>query len=324
MATLIVRPDKIGDLILSTPVIENIKKAYPSEKIYVLCSSYACDVIKSNPYINGIIKYNGSGVKKLYQRLKSLNIEKAISLFPTFSISLAIFLSGVKERAVSGFKWYQWLYNKRTYLRRSKCLKKEWEYNLDLASLIFPKIEKKGEPKLYLKEEEKTWGKERLKDYVKPIIGIFPGGGKEKRWPVSKFYKLCELIEEKLGTPLILWGPNEYELIKEFKKRWIHPELLNLREIMAIIYNLDAFVSNNTGPMHIAASFKKPLVQIFDPRKAVSPRRWGHEYKGAEIVMPEVPTCTKCSRSCQYFDCMERIDVETVWKKLLKCLSEKG
>ena len=210
------------------------------------------------------------------------------------------------------------LFTKTVYLRRSKAIKKEWEYNIQLAMYLFPKIELK-EPVLYIQEDEIEKAHNVLKLLPRPVIGVYPGGGKERRWKAQNFVKLCELIEKEVGFPLVLWGPQEEELLPLFNRRWISPEL-SLRELIAVISLLDGFVSNNTGPMHIAASFKKPLIQIFDPRKAVDPKRWGYEYPRATVIKPDVPPCHRCRRTCPYYDCMDKITVEQVFKELKRCV----
>ncbi len=320
MPTVVIRPDKIGDLVLSTPVIEGIKKKYPEEKLFVICSNYAYKVLLNHPAIEKLIIYDGKNHREIYEKLTNYKIDKAIDLFPLFNIALTLLKAKVEIRATSGFRWFQWLYNRRIYLRRSKCMKKEWEYNLDIAALVFPEIEKNVSPVLYLSEKEKEEAQKLIKEFPRPVVGIFPGGGGEKRWPVQKFHELCLKIEREGATPLVLLGPQEVELKKFFKEKWMPSDILNIRKLMGIIYEVDAFVSNNTGPMHIAAAFKKPLVQIFDPRWAVNPKRWGHEYEKAFILTPPVPHCKKCHESCQYYDCMEKISVDDVWLKLAKCL----
>ncbi|BAT70963.1 glycosyl transferase, family 9 [Thermosulfidibacter takaii ABI70S6] len=322
MATLIVRPDKVGDLVLATPVAEAIKTNYPDEKVIFLCSSYAKDVLSNNPFIDEVIDIEkNSPAEEIANHLKDKNISKAVVLFSTYPISAALYTLRIPIRCTSGFRWYQFLYNRVVYLRRSQCKMKEWEYNLKLAKEVFPKIEvRKFLPKVFPDEKLKERFSEILTN-SKPKILVYPGGGGEKRWPVSKFVELCQQIERTIGLPIVVLGPQERDLKEAFKK-WLWREKLNLKELIAFIANIDAMVTNNTGPMHIAASLKKPLVQIFDPRKACNPKRWGHEYPKTSILIPPVPFCKRCDKSCKYYDCMDLISVQTVLRELERCLSE--
>ncbi|MGB9667743.1 MAG: glycosyltransferase family 9 protein [Thermosulfidibacteraceae bacterium] len=321
MATLIVRPDKIGDLILSFSVVEAIKSKYPDEKIYYITSKYAEDVIKNHPKIDGHISIDDkTKTKEIIRFLKENDINRAIILFPNFKISLAIKLSGIKEVIFPGFRIYQFMFKNVVYPRRSKAEKKEWEYNIDIAKRLFPDIEY-TKPKLYLTEEEIEIGKKIISKYKKPVIGIYPGGGKELRWPLEKFKKLIEKIENMKLTIVVLLGPNERNLVSEFKEWYIGKEL-TLRELMATIKEMDLFITNNTGPMHIRGVFEKPMIQIFDPRKAVNPKRWGYEYKGAYLVKPQIDPCNGNCKSCKYYNCMNTIEVEEI-VKLIKTWQEE-
>lgn len=316
MSTLIVRPDKIGDLILSLSVVEAIKEKYEEEKLYYIVSKYASSIISYHPKIEGYIEIDkNTSINWLKESIKTLDIKKAIILFPTFKISLAIKLAGVKDVIFPGFRWYQFMFSHVVYLRRSKCEKKEWQYNIDLAREIFKDIEYR-EPKLYLREEEIEIGKKILSNYKKPYIGIYPGGGKELRWKAENFFEIARYLEKKGYTPIVLLGPQEKDLYSTFEK-WAVKKTLSIRELMATIYLLDLFITNNTGPMHIRGAFKKPMIQLFDPRRAVNPERWGYHYMGAYILKPKVDLCISECNKCKYANCMDFIKIEDV-KELIE------
>ncbi len=321
MPTLVVRTDKIGDLVLASSVAEAIKKNYPKEKVFFMCSKYAQAVLENNPYIDFLITISGKeATSELVREIKALNADKALILFAQPKVSLAIFLSGIPERCIGGFKWHQFLHNRVVFLRRSKCLMKEWQYNLKQTQKLFPKIDPYAyPPKVYPDTKIVEEIKKQLAGIKKPLILVYPGGGKEIRWPVENFFKLCSLIEKNIGSPLVVLGPQERELTEIFKK-WLFPKELSLRELIALIYLADAVVSNNTGPMHIAAALNKPLVQIFDPRWACNPSRWGHHYPKSAIVRPPVPFCERCTTCCPHYNCMKLINAKDVYRALEQCL----
>jgi ADP-heptose:LPS heptosyltransferase len=96
---------------------------------------------------------------------------------------------------------------------------------------------------------------------------------------------------------------------------------LTLRQLMAVIAESHAVVSLATGPMHLAAALGIPTVSIFDPRRNNSPTRWQPLGTGV-VLRPEVPTCEKCIyEACPYWDCLDRITVETVAERVTQVLA---
>src|SRR5437016_24232 len=97
--------------------------------------------------------------------------------------------------------------------------------------------------------------------------------------------------------------------------------MVTVRQLMAVIAESQAVVSLSTGPMHVAAALGVPTVSLFDPRRQQSPTRW--EPLGAGVVLkPDVPTCEKCIyEACPYWDCLDRITVETVEERITQSLA---
>jgi heptosyltransferase-2 len=96
---------------------------------------------------------------------------------------------------------------------------------------------------------------------------------------------------------------------------------LTLRQLMAVVAESHVVVSLATGPMHLAAALGIPTVSIFDPRRNNSPTRWQPLGMGV-VLRPEVPTCEKCIyEACPYWDCLDRITVETVAERITRVLA---
>ncbi len=81
------------------------------------------------------------------------------------------------------------------------------------------------------------------------------------------------------------------------------------------------FVSNSTGPIHIAGAVGTPVVGFYPPIKVMSPRRWGPYTENKAIFVPNVPfECEKCvGKRCKFFDCMDMINIDDV----LRAIKEK-
>lgn len=321
---LLIRTDKVGDLVLATPCIQAAKEQWPSWEIYFMVSGYAAPLLEQNPYLEGVILCDGKDPDNLSKTLKKMGFHAAVVLFPTLSLAWALFLAKIPTRVASGFRWYQFLFNRRAYLRRSRCLKKEWEYNQDLLRpLGWDGPYRK--PRLYLSPQELDWAKglARKEGWPRDFVALYPGGGKEIRWPPSRFRELVKRIRRMGLGVVVFWGPGERELAQEVAgdKVKVAPPT-NLRELTALLSLSRAMVANNTGPMHIGAALGVPLVQLFDPRWCCNPTRWGHEGPGRRILTPPVPYCRKCSLRCSFYPCMERLTPEEVLKALEEVLNE--
>jgi ADP-heptose:LPS heptosyltransferase len=112
---LIVRTDRIGDVVLSLPLAGIIKKKYPKCRITFLVREYTKSLASNHPFIDQIITLDTEADKILLLRnvrkIKQYNFDASIIVYPTFITSLIIFLSGIKRRIGTGYRWYSPLFN---------------------------------------------------------------------------------------------------------------------------------------------------------------------------------------------------------------------
>ncbi len=105
-----------------------------------------------------------------------------------------------------------------------------------------------------------------------PLVGLFPGAGsEERRWPLDRFVQLAEiLIHGDHVRPVIFIGPEEQHLVSEIKTKFpsevVVLDRLTIPQLAAALARLAVFVSNDTGPMHIAAAVGTPVVILLDRR----------------------------------------------------------
>ena len=320
---LLVRQDKIGDLVLITPAIRGLKEANPNMEIHVLASEYAAPVLENNPHLSGVILWKPEVSQRMIQQLREEGFDAAVLFFPTWKVSWSIFRAGIPVRIGAGVRPYWFLFTHCVPIHRSRHEKSEWEYNLEVLK---PLIELPcHQPEVFLSEGERRWAKQQVSTLPrsKGVVGLYVGGGGEIRWPLKGFLELGDLLREEDFHPLFLWGKGEENLAEEIEKKGfsVAPPT-TIRELTALLSVCSAVVTNNTGPMHIAAALNRPLVQIFDPRLACSPKRWGHYGKGRRVITPPVPPCKRCSSSCVHFNCMEKIDPKQVFQAVKDVVSE--
>jgi ADP-heptose:LPS heptosyltransferase len=127
--------------------------------------------------------------------------------------------------------------------------------------------------------EEQHHAKEFLQPYLeryKTIVGFHPGAGKkENRWSAERFADVANrLFTDFQALAVITCGPKDEEQVNDMIAKLHYPHVVvkkPIRQVAAIINELDAFVSNDTGIMHVAAGTKTPLLSLFGP---TDPLQW--------------------------------------------------
>jgi heptosyltransferase III len=335
---LIVRTDRIGDVVLSLPLVQEIKKHYPDCRITFLLREYTLALAEGNPFIDEIHLLKSDGSKTLFLKnineIKSKNFDTVIIVYPTFQISLILFLSMIRNRVGTGYRWYSFLFNKKFYEHRKYAEKHELEYNMSLLEKIGIKYKRGEIPGFYLKVNERAKNKvtEVLKenriDPGKKIIILHPGsGGSAVDLPLERFRELVEKITHSTDCEIIITGSADEKgkcesLVLNTKIRNF-AGALDLYELVAVIDFSYIFISNSTGPLHIAAALGKHVIGFYPKVLACSARRWGPYTDKGYIYTPEIE-CEDCTvEQCYKLNCMNSIDINKVFDKIQKILMLK-
>jgi len=136
---LIVRTDRIGDVVLTLPVASTIKKHFPGCRVSLLVRRYTKALDENNPFIDEIItleeKEGKPSVPANVAMLKN-RFDACIVAFPTYPLALILFLSNIPVRIGTGYRWYSFLFNKKVYEHRKYGEHHELEYNIRLLQQI--------------------------------------------------------------------------------------------------------------------------------------------------------------------------------------------
>ena len=328
MKILLVRPDGIGDEILSIPVATALRRLMPGARLSFLSSAYAAPVLAHHPDLDEVLTVTGQERLGELVRLFKQNVDAAIFLKPFRRLMTAAWLARVPLRVGTGYRWYSFLLNRRVYEHRSDFSRHESAYNLGLLRGLGLSPGEVTPPRLVLTAEELEWSRTFLGESSRLRVVVHPGGFSSRLWkPVH--YRNLVLRLAQAGREVLLTG-NAAERDKFRTEAGISqwPKgvrdlmgALTIRQLMAVIAESHAVVSLATGPMHLAAALGVPTVSIFDPRRNNSPTRWQPLGTGV-VLKPEVPTCEKCIyEACPYWDCLDRITVETVEEQVTQALA---
>ena len=325
---LIVRTDRIGDVVLTLPMAEILKHKFPSCTVSFLVNKYTANIVRKNKFIDKVIALEQSNKKiflwKNIKILKNQNFDTTFVVSPKFLISLIIFLSRIKTRIGTGYRWYSFLFNNKVYEHRKSATKHELEYNIGLLKAIGINFNASTDNisfNFVLNEEEKNEIKTLLKQNGikddKPIIIVHPGSaGSSVDLPTEKITLLAKKINELIDCNVVLTGNGKEEkLCEEIQKESGSINLagrLSLSQLIALISVSDIFIGNSTGPLHIAAALNKYVIGFYPKIKTCSAKRWG-PYTDKKFIFEPTIKCENCNREqCRALDCMNTINIAQV------------
>ncbi len=333
MRILVIRTDRIGDVLLSTPVAGALKKVSEENHVAMMVSPYTKPILENNPNVDEIVvlrptEKNGD----LARRLSRGRYDVAVLLHPTLRLAWVLARSGIPRRIGTASRVYSFLFNERIRMRRSLANLHEAECNLAMVEPLCGKANS-IHPEVFITEDEKALADERLASLglnSGDFVAIHPGsGGSARDWPLQRFAGLADAVESNLGKRvLVTGGPGEEELISRMmsflKSR---PARIvgesGIRVLAALLARSSALVTNSTGPMHLATAVGTPVVSIFCPVRGCSPKRWGPLGTRNAVLMPDVPVCERCiGDRCRYFDCMGEVEVERVVEAVARLLED--
>lgn len=334
---LIVRTDRIGDVVLTIPMASVIKKQIPGVIVDFLVQGYTAPLLYKHPDIDNVIAVESietTGFGDLVKIFKANNYDSVITAFPKFKLAYAMFISGIKTRIGTGYRWYSFLFNKKIYDHRKNAAFHELEYGIRMLSEIgveyFPEpgdinfniqINEQSEQKTIQLLKEAGYNKN-----LKTII-IHPGsGGSAEDWPVTHFKKITEMMAHNLEINILLTGSlKEFEMCEQLSVKGKTINLagkLNLSEFIALINKTDILVANSTGPIHIAAALNKEVIGFYPKIIQCSEKRWGPYTKKKTVFTPSIE-CKNCNKEqCRKLNCMSTIEPDKVFETICRKIEE--
>ena len=335
---LLIRTDRLGDVVLTLPLLPVLRRHFPEAQISMLVNTYTSPVLKGNQYLDEVLLYDNSSnlipFSKILRSLRAHEFDTAIVVHPTFRLALLIFLAQVPARVGTGYRWYSFLFNRRVYEHRKDARRHEVGYNLNLLTALGCRWQSPLEFPIAISSENVARVRELCKDMsVKNenhLVIIHPGsGGSARDWTASNFGKLASrCIEEMAARVILTGGKGEEHLVQEALNHIPQGALnlgnrLDVMDLAALIESADLFVSNSTGPLHIAAAVGTPVVAIYPPIRQCSPERWGPYTTKKKVFVPDRNLCARCQGGeCEGSDCMDQITVEEVFMAAKKLIME--
>ena len=339
-SVLVVKLSAIGDVIQTLPMVEALKKRYPRASIDWLVEEEASELLFGHPALNRVIVSRRKSwlkgffrkgevrktlreIARFLQELRSRQYDLVIDNHGILKSGLLVMLSRGKRKI--GYKPSKGISEEGSYLftnERYKPLSIErhaLERYLDLVSQMGVPVEEAGlgyplSPDFPLKAENLL----RQKGFFsRPLVVIHPMAKWEtKQWPRENFSRLISALTKKKATVVITGSPQDVEPVEEILGRVENSAaVLNLagktglKELAGIFALADLVLTPDTGPMHLAAAVKAPLIALFGP---TAPWRTG-PYGDHNLVIRKALACSPCFKEkCPTRECMNSIGVEEV------------
>lgn len=291
---LIVNFGGIGDILLSKPALSALKNLYTEAEISILVAPHIVEITKTIPFIKEVIPFhfitdkshggkhffNFKRVKDVIQLLYTLrkkkfdiaiNMRTITSTPSAFKMAIIFFIINAKLNVGRDTDKRGFFFNVKipeTYVGKMH----EMEYDLETVKTLGADISNK-EINLHISPSNQNKIEELLKnngvDKSDTLIGIHPGGIISRRWPIENFIKVIGILTEKLNCKIaITGGQSEVNLSQQFKKKPNNKVInfigkIDMVELIALIKRCNIYITNDTGPMHIAAVLKTPMIAIF-------------------------------------------------------------
>lgn len=337
---LIVRTDRIGDVVLTLPMVDILKMNNPATYIAMMVRRYTSEIVQNSSVDETILYDDTNGLVPFFKMLKNIRRYKfdiAFVAFPRFRIALLLFLAGVKLRVGSGYRLYSLLFNKRIYEHRKDAKKHELEYNLSLLDAVGIPLQKVEPPWIIVGEELVRNVKQRLENFginsSAKIVIMHPGsGGSSRDWHIEKFVELGKKISAIRDVKIVITGGlNEHQLVENLKRAiggnvvGIAGEF-SLLEYAALAKSAELFISNSTGTIHIAAAVGTNVIGFYPQITALSQERWGPYTEKKKVFKPlgKPADCNKCKKGKIRCECMDTISVDEVFEAAKYFLNQQN
>jgi len=333
MKIVVRAPNWVGDSILALPAMNTLKKNFPDAEVWVAAQDWVKDLFLMSDMFAGTFplpKHDGfKTVQDSAKSIRDLRFDLGILLTNSFASALVFFLAKIPQRWGYKKDGRGLLLTKGIPVQLKKNRSHQAHYYLDLLTGLGLK-EFPEEFTLPLGQREKARTAEWLKSQniqpEKPLIILNPGAyyGSAKRWPSDRYAKLASLLQQRNHTQILIIGSVDETPLAEAISSLMNksPHILtgktSLSELATLLSFADLFVTNDSGPMHMANFLKTPLVALFGPTE---PARTGPFQQPATVIHKGAP-CWPCSyRQCPFdHRCMLNISPEEVFQECQKLI----
>lgn len=336
---LVIRLDRLGDVVLSTPVLHALRQAYPNAFLAMMVRPACRELIEGHPALNEVLLYDKAGEHhgirptiRFARSLRRLAFDTAVILHPTHRSHWIPWLAGIPRRIGYDRKG-AWLLTHRLPHRKPEGTQHESCYTLELLAPLGIHVEGDVRPFIPVAPEamqrvERLLAHEAL-DPTRPLVAIHPSAScPSKRWLPERFAQVADrLIQEHHVAVCLVAGEADADAARQVaaamrERAIILAGRLTVGELAALLTRCRLLVSNDSGPVHIAAAVGTPVVAIFGRNQpGLSATRWGPLGQGHIVLQKDVGCVTCLAQRCDIgFLCLSSLAADEVYQAAVSIL----
>jgi len=283
---LIVRNDRLGDVLLTTPVARALHARFPDAHIGWLARPYAAPLLERNPDVDQVLLDEGAPARELARLLAPERYDVALLVSMDLRLCRAARRARIPVRIGPLRSAWGLLLTRPVPQRRARGDRHEADHNLELLAPLGIPFRRLA-TRLELSDAERARGRELLAALGceiagRPLVALHPGGGgSAPRWPVAHFLELGRCLAGAGAAVLVTAGAGE-----DFRGAaggeptspapvFLPPGSHALRELAGMLAAADLVVSSSTGPLHMAVALGVPTLSVFPGTGPGQAFRWG-------------------------------------------------
>lgn len=342
MKLLVTRTDRLGDLVLSLPVLDFLKSRRPDIELHVLVSPSAVPLVEGHPAVTRVWTWLPDDTclrRDLLKGFRGERFDASLMLQYRHQVATLLKKAGIPRRYGPYSRLSSWFQlNKGTRQQRSRCRYHEMIYNLQLAEKVVGKAGSVPypEPVIHLNAGQEEGGAAFRREHAagKSVVAfVHPGsGGSALDWEPARFAGVANSLAAQPGFAVFVTGAGSDAGMVDTMRPLLHPEVevlldqFGLRDFLGVLSAGDLMIGPSTGPLHLAAALGLATVGIYPPVPTMAPGRWGPRGPLARAVVPEVtcPSRKYClGEKCALHNCLKMVYERDVLDIALALLKQK-
>jgi heptosyltransferase III len=321
----IFRTDRIGDLVLTLPMAEAVKRARTDARVTFIVQDAVASIARLCPFIDEVVSIPGRDLDeaagRFAERLRALRLDAAVFAYPRPRLALAAYRARIPARSGTAYRVYSPLFTHRVREHRKHAHRHERDYNLALLDALGIDSAPAPLPSLAFSAEQRAAARALLAasgvaDGERFAV-LHPGsGGSARDWSPERFGELARALHLSRPDLRILATGTTAEAALTERVRAAAPGAVTLLArqapldvFAALLSQADVCVANSTGPLHLAAAGGIPVLGLYPFHRPCNARRWGPLGARTAVLAPgKVDGCPACAREhCPEHDRMDRI-----------------